>query len=62
MNPVVALFRDAGGAPTHGDHRIDYVLYRGSGLTLEKVEAVETASWFGASASDHKPLVATFNR
>ena len=62
MAPVLTRFRDAGGAPTHGSARIDYVLYRGPGLALEKVEAVDTASWIGPSASDHKPLVATFNR
>lgn len=62
MQPVLTMFRDSGGAPTHGTSRIDYVLYRGGGLTLEKVEAVETASWFGKPASDHKPLVAAFNR
>src|SRR5579871_81230 len=62
MRPVLALFRDAGGEATHGAQRIDYVLYRGPGLSLEKVEAVETASWFGAAASDHKPLLATFRK
>ncbi len=62
MKPALALFRDGGRQPTHGDARIDYVLYRGPGLTLEKVEAVETASWMGRAASDHKPVVATFNR
>ncbi|HZP49334.1 MAG TPA: endonuclease/exonuclease/phosphatase family protein [Vicinamibacterales bacterium] len=61
MKPVFALFRDGGQAPTHGDSRIDYVLYRG-GLTLQKVEAVDTAPLFGTAASDHKPVVATFNR
>ncbi len=62
MKPVLALFRDEGREPTHGNSRIDYVLYRGAGLTLQKVETVETASWFGAAASDHRPVVATFNR
>src|SRR5215472_7370768 len=46
MKPVLALYRDAGGEATHGDQRIDFVLYRGSRLTLQRVEAVETASWF----------------
>jgi endonuclease/exonuclease/phosphatase family metal-dependent hydrolase len=62
MQPLLGVFRDAGGEATHGDRRIDYVLYRGQGLVLQKIEAVETASWFGAAASDHKPLVATFSK
>jgi endonuclease/exonuclease/phosphatase family metal-dependent hydrolase len=62
MRPVLSMFKDAGGEPTHGQHRIDYVLFRGPGLTLEKVETIHTASWFGAKASDHEPLLATFSR
>jgi endonuclease/exonuclease/phosphatase (EEP) superfamily protein YafD len=34
--------------------------YQGDGLQLSRIETVETASWLGAGASDHKPLVATF--
>lgn len=62
MQPVLSMFKDAGGDATHGAHRIDYVLFRGPGLTLEKVETIHTASWFGAQASDHEPLLATFHR
>jgi len=62
MKPVFALYRDAGGAATHGDQRIDYILFRGAGLTLQTVDAIETASWFGTAASDHRPLVASFRR
>jgi endonuclease/exonuclease/phosphatase family metal-dependent hydrolase len=62
LKPVFGLYRDAGGEATHGDHRIDYVFYRGAGLTLAKVEAIDTATWFGSAASDHNPLLATFNR
>jgi len=62
MQPLLARYHDAGGPPTHGTHRIDYVLYRGEGLTLERVEAVDTKSWFGAAASDHAPLLASFKR
>jgi endonuclease/exonuclease/phosphatase (EEP) superfamily protein YafD len=62
MQPILSLYQDAGGEATHGDHRIDYVLFRGAGLRLSKVETVETASWLGTAASDHMPLLATFNR
>jgi endonuclease/exonuclease/phosphatase family metal-dependent hydrolase len=62
MKPLLAMFRDAGGEATHGDHRIDYVLFRGQGLVVQKIQAVETASWFGAAASDHKPLLATLSK
>ena len=62
MKPVFASYRDAGGEATHGDHRIDFILYRGAGLVLQMIEAVESASWFGTAASDHKPLVASFTR
>jgi len=62
MKPVFALYRDAGCDATHGDHRIDFIFYRGTGLALQKIETIETASWFGTAASDHKPLVASFKK
>lgn len=56
MQAVLSVYKDAGGDATHGDHRIDYVLFRGNDLTLAQIETVDS------NASDHKPLVATFNR
>jgi endonuclease/exonuclease/phosphatase family metal-dependent hydrolase len=71
LQPMLTLFRDAwqvgagrriasGAAGTHGEKRIDFVFFRGEALELTAVETVETASWFGTAASDHRPLVATF--
>lgn len=68
LQPVLTLFRDAwktgtdsgviaGNPATHKDSRIDFIFHKGDGLTVTKVETVETASWFGTSASDHRPLV-----
>jgi endonuclease/exonuclease/phosphatase family metal-dependent hydrolase len=62
ITPLWALYRDAGGGATHGDSRIDYIVYHGQSLALQKIEAVDTVSWFGTAASDHKPLVATFGK
>jgi endonuclease/exonuclease/phosphatase family metal-dependent hydrolase len=62
MQPLWASYRDAGGEATHGESRIDYIVYRGQTLALKKIEAVDTASWFGTAASDHKPLLATFTK
>lgn len=72
LQPMLSMFKDAwqaghaagratGGAATHGDKRIDFVFYRGDELALTAIQTVETASWFGAAASDHRPVVATFN-
>jgi endonuclease/exonuclease/phosphatase family metal-dependent hydrolase len=71
LQPIVTVFRDAwqigaerrvasGTSGTHGDKRIDFVFFTGDALELAAVETVDTASWFGAPASDHRPLVATF--
>jgi endonuclease/exonuclease/phosphatase (EEP) superfamily protein YafD len=56
----VRLGRAAGDPATHRSSRIDYVLFAGSGLTVESVETVNTAALIGADASDHRPLIATF--
>jgi len=71
LQPMLTMFRDAwlvgrkagtasGQDGTHGDKRIDFLFYKGSGLNLTKVETIETATWFGKAASDHRPVVATF--
>lgn len=71
LQPVLAAFTDAwlagaragaaaGGAATHGDNRIDYIFFRPQLLALESIRTVDTASWFGAAASDHRPVVAEF--
>ncbi len=70
LQPLLAMFQDAwktglaaghasGNAATHGASRIDFIFHRGNGVTVTGIEAIETASWFGAAASDHRPLVAT---
>jgi endonuclease/exonuclease/phosphatase family metal-dependent hydrolase len=69
LQPMLTMFKDAwtagrdagkasGQEGTHGDRRIDFVFYKGVSVT--KVETVETAGWFGKEASDHRPVVATF--
>jgi endonuclease/exonuclease/phosphatase family metal-dependent hydrolase len=71
LQPVQTLFQDAwqrgveahlasGRGDTHGESRIDFIFYKGQGVAVTSVEAVETASWFGAAASDHRPFVAGF--
>ena len=71
LQPMLTMFRDAwlagreagttsGQEGTHGDKRIDFLFYKGPGLSLTKIETVETATWFGKAASDHRPVVATF--
>jgi endonuclease/exonuclease/phosphatase family metal-dependent hydrolase len=70
LQPLLTPFRDAwssggqggmtsGTGATHGTSRIDFIFHKGDGLTVTGIQALETASWFGAAASDHKPLVAT---
>jgi endonuclease/exonuclease/phosphatase family metal-dependent hydrolase len=70
LQPLLGFFHDAwssgvqtsvtsGNGATHGNSRIDFIFHKGSGLTVTRIESVETASWFGASASDHRPVVAT---
>jgi endonuclease/exonuclease/phosphatase family metal-dependent hydrolase len=69
LRPLFTVFRDAwktagdaavtaGAAATHGESRIDFIFHRG-GVAIAKVETVETSSFLGAAASDHRPLVAT---
>jgi endonuclease/exonuclease/phosphatase family metal-dependent hydrolase len=69
LQPVLTMFRDAwisaidagtaaGGAATHGESRIDFIFHRGR-VAVSKVETVETRSFLGAAASDHRPVVAT---
>lgn len=71
LQPMLAFFKDAwqagseartatGTSGTHGEKRIDYIFFKGKELELSGVETVETASWFGKAASDHRPLVGLF--
>jgi endonuclease/exonuclease/phosphatase family metal-dependent hydrolase len=71
LQPMLTVFRDAwqvaldartstGTAATHGDRRIDYIFFKGSALEVAGAQTMETASWFGADASDHRPLLAAF--
>jgi endonuclease/exonuclease/phosphatase family metal-dependent hydrolase len=71
LAPVLTMFKDAwrvgagrgvakGDGATRGTNRIDYIFFRSPQLNLEQIETVETGSWFSPTASDHKPLVATF--
>jgi endonuclease/exonuclease/phosphatase family metal-dependent hydrolase len=70
LQPLLTPFRDAwaaalqnggskGAGNTHGGGRIDFIFYKGDGIAVTGMEAVETAGWFGAAASDHRPTVAT---
>ena len=70
LQPLLTPFRDAwavstqsgvgrGAGNSHGGGRIDFIFYKGDGMSVTSMEAVETASWFGAAASDHRPVVAT---
>jgi endonuclease/exonuclease/phosphatase family metal-dependent hydrolase len=69
LQPMLTIFRDAwaeakragsasGADGTHGDARIDFLFTKGD-VGLVRAETIETSSWFGAAASDHRPLVAT---
>jgi len=69
LQPMLTMFRDtwrvgseagtaSGGEATHGEKRIDFVFFKGEKVNLIGVQTVDTASWFGAAASDHRPLVA----
>jgi endonuclease/exonuclease/phosphatase family metal-dependent hydrolase len=69
LQPVLGMFTDAwkagadagvasGSGATHRENRIDFIFYKGDGVAVSKIETVETASWFGTSASDHKPVLA----
>ena len=70
LQPLRAVFSDAwksgtrtgvtsGTAATHGASRIDFIFHKGEGLAVTKVETIETSTWLGATASDHRPIVAT---
>ena len=70
LQPLLTPFRDAwrsgvqrgattGAEATHGSSRIDFIFHRGEGLAVTSIQTIETASWFGAAASDHRPLMAT---
>jgi endonuclease/exonuclease/phosphatase family metal-dependent hydrolase len=70
LEPLLTPFRDtsssagqsgvaSGSGETHGSSRIDFMFYKGSGLSVRGVQAVETASFLSAAASDHRPVVAT---
>ena len=71
LQPMLTMFRDvwteakragttSGVDGTHGDKRIDFMFMKGDALQLVNVETVETTGWFGAAASDHRPLVGRF--
>jgi endonuclease/exonuclease/phosphatase family metal-dependent hydrolase len=71
LQPILTFFTDAwlagaearaatGTSGTHGEKRIDYIFFKGNALDLTAVQTVETSAWFGAAASDHRPLVAAF--
>jgi endonuclease/exonuclease/phosphatase family metal-dependent hydrolase len=70
LQPLLGVFRDtwiAGGqggvasgtGDTHGSSRIDFIFFKGDGLSVKGAQAVETASFLRAAASDHRPVVAT---
>lgn len=70
LQPIFASFRDAwktaadaglasGTGATHGASRIDFIFHKGDGLSVTRVDVIDTASWFGTEASDHHPVVAT---
>ena len=70
LQPMLTMFRDAwktasdagvatGAGDTHGTSRIDYIFHKGEGVAVTKVDVVDTATWLGTAASDHRPVVAT---
>jgi endonuclease/exonuclease/phosphatase family metal-dependent hydrolase len=60
LKPLLDAYTDAGGEPSHGERRIDFIFYRAPALKLTRIQTLDTTPWFGAAASDHKPVVATF--
>ena len=71
LQPMITLFQDvwtaakqAGAASgpegTHKSTRLDFLFVEGNDVQIVRAENVETSSWFGAAASDHRPLVGTF--
>jgi endonuclease/exonuclease/phosphatase family metal-dependent hydrolase len=72
LQALLRVFRDAwrdavssqtakGTPGTHGASRIDDVLFKAAGLEVASIETIDTAGWFGAAASDHKPVIARFH-
>jgi endonuclease/exonuclease/phosphatase family metal-dependent hydrolase len=70
LQPLLTPFRDAwtsgmqagataGSDSTHGSSRIDFIFHKGEGLSVKSIQTIDTASWLGTAASDHRPLVAT---
>jgi endonuclease/exonuclease/phosphatase family metal-dependent hydrolase len=70
LQPMLTLFRDAwtmakeagvasGPEGTHKDARLDFIFVKGNDVQIVHAESLETSSWFGAAASDHRPVVAT---
>jgi len=71
LQPMFTLFHDvwtaakqagtaSGPDGTHKNTRLDFLFVKGDDVQIERAETVETSSWFGAAASDHRPLVGTF--
>jgi endonuclease/exonuclease/phosphatase family metal-dependent hydrolase len=71
LQPMLTVFKDAwltaldaraatGTAGTHGEKRIDYIFFKGNALEVVGVQTMGTSSWFGAEASDHRPLIGVF--
>ncbi len=71
LQPMFTLFHDVWGAAkqlgtasgpdgTHKNSRVDFVFVKGNDVQIERAETVETSTWFGREASDHRPLVGTF--
>jgi len=71
LQPMFTLFHDvwaaarqagtaAGPDATHKNTRVDFVFIKGEDVQIERAETVETSTWFGAAASDHRPLVGRF--
>ena len=70
LQPMLTLFRDvwtmakeagvaSGPEGTHKDARLDFIFVKGKDVQIVHAESLETSSWFGAAASDHRPVVAT---
>jgi endonuclease/exonuclease/phosphatase family metal-dependent hydrolase len=76
LTPITKQYRDAwseaqssrvargagdGATRTRGTGRVDFIFYTpADGLRLEWVETVDTRSLVGVTASDHRPVVASF--
>jgi endonuclease/exonuclease/phosphatase family metal-dependent hydrolase len=72
LQPMFTLFQDvwaaakqagtaSGPEATHNKNtRLDFLFVKGNDVQIVRAENVETSSWFGAEASDHRPVVGTF--